>query len=215
MARAIVHIVRHGETDENRQKIIQGQLDTVLNAAGLDQARRVAGALRANPFDVAFSSDLSRAVKTAETILAYHPTVQLQKIADLRERHMGNLQGQAISPTATASGNRSIETMALFASRAVRWWNKFLQYLSTLPVRDTPYEILVVSHGGWIGALVRTLVNSRKLRTAEGVAIGKCLNVSVTRIEMDDNRNGTVTKYGNISHLVGKWVETNADELYE
>ena len=63
MARAIVLIVRHGETDENRQRIVQGQLNTVLNAAGLDQARRVAGALRANSFDVAFSSDLSRAVK--------------------------------------------------------------------------------------------------------------------------------------------------------
>jgi len=208
-----VLIVRHGETDENRQRIVQGQLNTVLNAAGLDQARRVAGALRANSFDVAFSSDLSRAVKTAEIILAYHPTVQLQKIADLRERHMGNLQGQAISSTATASENRLIEPTALFAARAVRWWNKFIQYLSTLPVRNTPYEILVVSHGGWIGALVRTLVNSRKLKTAEGVAIGKCLNVSVTRIEIDDNRNGIVTKYGDISHLVGKCVETNADEL--
>jgi broad specificity phosphatase PhoE len=126
---------------------------------------------------------------------------------------MGNLQGQAFSPTATASRNNSIETTELFAGRAIRWWNRILQYLSTLPVRDTPYEILVVSHGGWIGTLVRTLVNSRKLRTAEGVAIGKCPNVSVTRIEMDDDRNGTVTKYGDISHLVGKWVETNADEL--
>lgn len=126
---------------------------------------------------------------------------------------MGNLQGQAISSTATASENRLIESTALFAARAVRWWNKFIQYLSTLPVRNTPYEILVVSHGGWIGALVRTLVNSRKLKTAEGVAIGKCLNVSVTRIEIDDNRNGIVTKYGDISHLVGKCVETNADEL--
>ena len=62
MARAIVHIVRR-ETDENRQGIIQGQLNTALNATGLDQAQRVAGALRANPFDMAFSSDLSRAVK--------------------------------------------------------------------------------------------------------------------------------------------------------
>jgi len=63
MARAVVHIVRHGETDENRQRIIQGHLNTVLNTVGLDQAQRVAGALQANPFDVAFSSDLNRAVK--------------------------------------------------------------------------------------------------------------------------------------------------------
>jgi bisphosphoglycerate-dependent phosphoglycerate mutase len=62
MARAIIHIVRHGETDANRQKIFQGQLDTDLNANGLDQARQVADTLRSIPFDVAFSSDLSRAV---------------------------------------------------------------------------------------------------------------------------------------------------------
>jgi len=38
-------------------------------------------------------------------------------------------------------------------------------------------------------------------------------NVSVTAIEMEDNRNGAVTKYGDISYLVDKVVETNADEL--
>jgi broad specificity phosphatase PhoE len=107
-----------------------------------------------------------------------------------------------------------MEKTELFAGRTIKWWNaSILQYLSNLPARDTPYEVLIVGHGGWIGTLVRTLVNSRKLKIAEGIAIGKCLNVSVTRIEMEDNRNGTVTKYGDISHLVGKVVQTNADEL--
>jgi broad specificity phosphatase PhoE len=129
---------------------------------------------------------------------------------------MGDLQGKAVSPIALPSENRSIEKTELFASRAVKWWNiSVVQYLSNLPTRDTPYQLLVVSHGGWIGMLVRTLVNSRKLRTAKGIAVGRCLNVSVTRIEIDseDNRNGTVTKYGDVSHLVGNFVETNADEL--
>jgi len=218
MPRAIIHIIRHGETDENRQGIWQGQLDTVLNAEGLIQAERVADALRSIPFDVAFSSDLKRAVvQTAETILVYHPTVQLQKVGALRERYLGDLQGKAItSPIAklSSSENPSIETTELFGSRTVKWWNGYiLQYLSNLPSRDTPYGILIVSHGGWIGMLVRTLVNSRKLRTATGIAIGKCLNVSVTRIEMEDNRNGIVTKYGDTLHLVGKYVQDNADEL--
>jgi len=111
------------------------------------------------------------------------------------------------------SGNPSIEKTELFAGRAIKWWNtSILHYLVTLPARETPYEILVVSHGGWIGTLVRTLVNSRKLK-AEGITIGKCLNVSLTRIEMEDNQNGTVTKYSDVSHLVGKFVETNADVL--
>jgi broad specificity phosphatase PhoE len=63
MARAIIHVVRHGETNENKQGIFQGQMDTVLNADGLKQAQLVANALRSIPFDVAFSSDLKRAIK--------------------------------------------------------------------------------------------------------------------------------------------------------
>lgn len=61
-ARANVYLVRHGETDANRNKVIQGQLDTPLNEIGLEQARLVAHALQAVRFDAAFSSDLSRAV---------------------------------------------------------------------------------------------------------------------------------------------------------
>lgn len=58
---ARVYLVRHGETDENRNGIIQGQLDTSLNSLGLEQARLVGNALRSIPIDIAYSSDLSRA----------------------------------------------------------------------------------------------------------------------------------------------------------
>ena len=58
-----VYIVRHGETQENRDGIIQGQRDTVLNAIGLEQARMVGEALKDAKLGIAFSSDLSRAVK--------------------------------------------------------------------------------------------------------------------------------------------------------
>lgn len=61
----IVTIVRHGETDENRLRIVQGQLDTKLSAAGRQQAAVVAAALAVPevPFSHAFSSDLSRSVE--------------------------------------------------------------------------------------------------------------------------------------------------------
>ena len=60
---ARVYIVRHGETDHNREGIMQGQLDTALNAAGVEQARLAADALEDVPFGVAYSSDLERARK--------------------------------------------------------------------------------------------------------------------------------------------------------
>jgi probable phosphoglycerate mutase len=61
MLRLTLKFVRHGETDENRKKIIQGQLDFKLNALGKQQALVVAKALEHVPFTHAFSSDLSRA----------------------------------------------------------------------------------------------------------------------------------------------------------
>lgn len=58
---ARIYLVRHGETTANREGIIQGQTDTKLNELGVKQASLVAGALKAVTFDLAFSSDLSRA----------------------------------------------------------------------------------------------------------------------------------------------------------
>lgn len=60
---AKIYIVRHGETQSNKESIIQGQLDTELNETGIEQARRVADVLRCVHFDAAYSSDLVRALK--------------------------------------------------------------------------------------------------------------------------------------------------------
>lgn len=58
-----VYIVRHGETQENQDGIMQGHRDTFLNAIGLEQARMVGEALKDAKLGIAFSSDLRRAVK--------------------------------------------------------------------------------------------------------------------------------------------------------
>lgn len=61
MTRLVVHIVRHGETQENRKGILQGHLDTELNVQGIGQVALVAEALQDTPFNAAFTSDLKRA----------------------------------------------------------------------------------------------------------------------------------------------------------
>ena len=72
---ARVYIVRHGETDHNRQGIVQGQLDTPLNEAGVEQARLAADALEDTPFEVAYSSDLQRARRVSVDVsLGLHST---------------------------------------------------------------------------------------------------------------------------------------------
>lgn len=56
-----VYIVRHGETDANLNKIIQGHLDVPLNDTGRSQAHILSQSLRDVPFTRAWSSDLQRA----------------------------------------------------------------------------------------------------------------------------------------------------------
>ena len=58
-----MYFVRHGETEWNRMRRIQGQLDVPLNETGSKQATLVAEALKDIPFARAFSSDLQRASK--------------------------------------------------------------------------------------------------------------------------------------------------------
>lgn len=78
-------IVRHGETDCNVQGIIQGQLETDLNAVGREQARRVAKTLAAEHIDEVYASPLRRAHDTADAIVAAHPRFQAFAAAQAAE----------------------------------------------------------------------------------------------------------------------------------
>jgi len=81
-----IYVVRHGETEENRQKIVQGHLDTSLNSEGERQSDLLAKALKDVPFDACYSSDLRRAVETAKRVVAYHSGVEIQTQSGVRER---------------------------------------------------------------------------------------------------------------------------------
>lgn len=93
-------IVRHGETDHNIRGIIQGQLDTPLNATGHAQASYVAQYLSQEHIDHVYTSPLQRAKHTADAIVAVHPEYRdgaLKYWIDerLKERYFGVREGKA------------------------------------------------------------------------------------------------------------------------
>ena len=65
-------IIRHGETDWNREKIFRGTYDVPLNKVGRQQARLAAVALEQEQINVAYTSPLSRATETATIVLEPH-----------------------------------------------------------------------------------------------------------------------------------------------
>lgn len=86
------YIVRHGETDWNAKHLSQGQTDIPLNEKGEAQAKELAEELKSEHFDLAFSSDLMRAQRTAEIIALEH-ALEVKTSELLRERKMGKFEG--------------------------------------------------------------------------------------------------------------------------
>ena len=93
--KTIIFLVRHGETVDNARQIMQGQTQGELNARGREQAAQVARRLAAEHLDAVVSSDLRRAIQTAEIIARPHGlTVSTTPL--LRERNWGSFTGRFI-----------------------------------------------------------------------------------------------------------------------
>ena len=94
-------IVRHGETDWNREKVFRGRRDVPLNANGRAQAGFAAEALKSRRIAAAYASPLGRARETAEIILAPHDlkAAVCQELIDL---DYGEWTGKTDAEVATA-----------------------------------------------------------------------------------------------------------------
>ena len=93
----VVTIVRHGQTEMNVAKIVQGQTNSDLTALGKSQAKMVGEKLKNRKFDFVMSSDLTRARDTCKLILEaseHHTANSLHEIELIRERDFGVLSRQ-------------------------------------------------------------------------------------------------------------------------
>ncbi|KAG8819297.1 hypothetical protein FRC18_012134 [Serendipita sp. 400] len=212
----ILKIVRHGETDANRQKILQGQLDTQLNALGRHQAEVVGIALRSVPFTHALSSDLARARDTATAILQYHQ-LSLTLTQILREKSFGDAEGLPLGTRVRNGG----ETRAQFRKRVMGWWKENVpSLLADGSAEESPY-VLVVSHGAFIRTLVDSLLSESGYSFQTSASIGRIPNTGITTIDVDAVDQGVILSYGDDSHLKNAEDETlrqetlqeNVDEL--
>lgn len=87
-------LVRHGETDWNREGRFQGQIDIPLNSNGRAQAEAASRFLAEVPIDRAYTSAMARPRQTAEAILAQHPGVPLTSTTGLLEIGHGLWEGR-------------------------------------------------------------------------------------------------------------------------
>jgi len=86
-------LIRHGETDWNRNGRFQGRSDLPLNQKGRDQAHALALALKDETLTAIYSSPLTRALETARLVMDFHPSVPLFEEEGLVEMNLGEFEG--------------------------------------------------------------------------------------------------------------------------
>lgn len=152
-------LVRHGQTDWNAERRLQGATDIPLNEVGRAQARAAVGILEQQQWDVLVSSTLSRAAETADIIAEGLGMSVSRRLPALIERSFGPAEGMQAGPELEAlrvpGGFQDAETEGEAASRG-------LAALEALAAEFRGQRILVVAHG--------TL-----LRVSLGRAVGKTL----------------------------------------
>ena len=72
-----IFLIRHGETESNKNRIIQGKIDEGLSKKGIKQAECLADRLKDEKIDLIISSEYKRAAETADKIKSQHPSSNL------------------------------------------------------------------------------------------------------------------------------------------
>jgi len=151
LAKTVVGLLRHGQTDWNIDFRLQGVTDVALNATGIEQARLAASALNLNDWDFIVSSPLSRARDTADIVAGRLNIPEVAVLPLLLERSFGEVEGmlyedwKANYPDGIAPGG---ETEEQLHARTLLLLDELLE-----TYRGT--RVLAISHG----ALIRKVVN--------------------------------------------------------
>ncbi|WP_448524881.1 histidine phosphatase family protein [Parathermosynechococcus lividus] len=153
-----IFLVRHGETNWNREGRFQGQIDVPLNENGRAQAATVANFLKDVTFHHALSSPLLRPKDTALAILQHHPDVSLELEPALAEISHGDWEGK-FEPEVEAQYPGQLErwrttpaavqmphgeNLQQVHDRVVTAWEQWLETWKASAL--TPHNVLVVAH---------------------------------------------------------------------
>ena len=195
-------LVRHGETEWNAERRIQGQIDIGLNAVGRRQALAAGAWLQGERIAALYSSDLQRAWMTAQAIGAALGLVP-QPAPELRERDYGVFQGltyaeaEALHPVGYAAfEGRNAEYDFENGESLRAMFERVTGKLQEIAARHRGEQVVVVVHGGVLDVINR-FVRGNPLEMARDFLIP---NAGLNWISLAAGQ-WTIDTWGDTAHL--------------
>lgn len=195
-------IVRHGQSQWNKENRFTGWIDIDLSPAGEEEANKAAEKLKDQKFDIAFTSDLIRAQRTLDIILENINLnhIPVKKDKALNERMYGDLQGmnkdecrEKFGPEQVKIWRRSFDTpppngesLKDTADRVMPYYHKEIE-----PMLKAGKNVLISAHGNSLRALIMYLEKLNK----EEILETEIPTGSPKEYVFDDDLNILETKY--------------------
>lgn len=196
-------LVRHGETTWNAEGRWQGQADAPLSERGREQARQLAHRLSGERFDAVYTSDLGRALETAEIVAAklegkpaVHPEPRL------RETHVGEFSGLTqVEVKARGLWRPTFDYHDRYPGGESRaeLTERLGLALASLAAAHPGGRVLAVSHGGAIRAALGFALGEPQ--AAVLAHFGGVENTAITRFALRTDGRGRLLAYNDAAHL--------------
>lgn len=195
-------LIRHGETDWNRELRFQGQVDVPLNATGHEQARRLGVRLASEPVHRLYSSDLTRTLQTAGPAAERLQLPSVGHVA-LREQAFGLIDGMSVPDIQQQHPGIWERWLAFDPDYAPpggesqrQFQARVLGAVAGLAQRHAGETLVVVTHGGVLDILYR-MANGQPLGGPRQCDIP---NAGINRVRTDGQRVEIVS-WADTAHL--------------
>ena len=161
MESCIIYLTRHGETEWNEKKLVQGHTDIPLNKKGVEQAKQLGRELKNIHFEAVFSSDLLRAKDSAK-IIVLGKRLNIVLTNALRERFFGRFEGKPLEDLVKTIGE--VMTVSKEEQKRLKIYDvesdddillRLLPFIKKVAADYSGKNVLMVTHGGLLRAFLK------------------------------------------------------------
>lgn len=200
-----IWLIRHGETDWNAAQRLQGWRDIPLNDTGKNQAKSVQHFLDQQriAFDGVLSSDLQRAIQTAQIAFAQHQ-YPIEQIPALRERNYGIYEGhpwqsltQLPNEPAPKINLRDPNLDVPEGESLLTFHQRIIEAFNQIALQRPNQKLAVIAHGGVI-EMVWRYIQQADLSTPRPY---KIVNASVNHFAINQEQQWQEIAWAQVAHL--------------